>query len=78
MQKAQAHAFVRNQRLLTIIDFSDLILEARECDLDVSDVPEEEVFCLEDFREFKVTLRNGRGKVVDFGEWVKGHGNRKF
>ena len=54
------------------IDFSDLILEARECDLDVSDVLEEEVFCLEDFGEFHVTLRNGSGKVVDFWEWVKG------
>lgn len=55
------------------IDFWDLTIEARECDLDVSDVPEEEVFYLEDFREFKVTLRNGGGKVVDFAEWVEGH-----
>lgn len=58
------------------IDFSDLILDAIEMDLDVSDVLEEEIFWLEDFREFKVTLRNGRGKgtVVDFAEWVGGHG----
>lgn len=55
------------------IDFSDLTLEARESDLDVSDVLENEVFCLEDFEEFQVILRNrgGKGKVVDFGEWVK-------
>lgn len=58
------------------IDFSDLILEAREFDLDVCDVPESEVFCLEDFGEFKVTLRNEHGKVVNFEEWVEGH--RKF
>ena len=59
---------------VTHIDFGDLILEARETDLDVSDVLEEEVFCLEDFGDFKVTLRNGGGNVVDFGEWVKVHG----
>ena len=59
---------------VTHIDFFGLAIEARESDLDVLDVPEGEVFCLEDFGEFKVTLRNGggKGKVVDFGEWVKG------
>lgn len=56
---------------VTHIDFSDLILEARECDLDVSDVLENEVFCLEDFGEFRVTLRN-RGGIVDFEMWKKG------
>lgn len=61
---------------VTHIDFSDLVIEAMEIDLGVSEVPEEEVFYLEDFGEFKVTLRNG-GKVVDFAEWVEGHGNRK-
>lgn len=61
---------------VTHIDFSELTIEARECDLDVVDVPEEEIFCLEDFGGFKVTLHNvgGKGKVVDFGEWVEGHG----
>lgn len=64
---------------VTHIDFSDLMIEAREIDMGVGDVPEEEVFLLEDFGEFKVTLRNGSGKVVDFGEWVEGHGiNRKY
>ena len=56
---------------VTHIDFSDLILEARECDLDVSDVLENEVFRLEDFGEFKVILRN-RGGIVDFEMWKKG------
>lgn len=66
---------------VTHIDFSELTIEARECDLDVSDVPEGEVFRLEDFEEFRVTVRNGggKGKIVDFGEWVDGHGNsRKY
>ena len=64
---------------VTHIDFSELTIEARECDLDVSDVPEGEVFCLENFGEFHVTLRNGDGKekVVDFAEWVGRKGNRK-
>ena len=62
---------------VTHIDFSELVLEARGCDLGVGDVPEEEVFRLEDFGEFKVTLRNGGGKVIDFREWVKWHENRK-
>ena len=59
---------------VTHIDFSDLMIEARECDLDVSDVLEEEVFWLEDFGEFRVTLRNGGGRIVDFGEYVKRNG----
>lgn len=56
---------------VTHINFSELALEAREIDVGVGDVPEGEVFCLEDFGEFRVTLRNGggKGKVVDFGEW---------
>ena len=58
---------------VTDIDFWYLTIEARECDLNISDVPEEEAFCLEDFGEFKVTLRN-RGGIVDFGDWIKGHG----
>ena len=39
--------------------------------MSASDVPEEELFQLEDFEEFKITLRNKGGKVVNFAEWVK-------
>lgn len=61
------------------IDFSDLKIEARETDLDVSDVLKNEVFRLEDLEEFYVASRNRGEKVVDFGEWVKVHGNsRKY
>lgn len=55
---------------VTDIDFWDLTIEARECDMDVCDVPEEEVFRLEDFETFKVTLRNRGRNIVDFEEWV--------
>ena len=53
---------------VTHIDFSDLIIEAKECDLGVGDVPEEEVFCLEDFGEFRISLNNWHGNIVDFVE----------
>lgn len=58
---------------VTDIDFSDPSLEARETDLNVGDVPEDEVFPIEDFSEFKVRLINGSGvaKIIDFEEWVK-------
>lgn len=62
---------------VTHIDFSELTLEAWEAEPKVSDGPEEEIFLLEDFEEFKITLRNGGGKIVDFEEWVERHGNRK-
>ena len=61
---------------VTHIDFSELMIEAMGSDLSVSDVPEGEVFRLEDFGEFHVILRNGGGKVVNFGEWLEGHENR--
>ncbi len=60
---------------VTDVDFSALTLEATETDLLVSDVPAEEVFRLEDFKEFRVTLRNWQGKVVNFADYVK---NRKL
>ena len=41
----------------------------------ISDVPEKEVFDITDLKEFKVTLRNWHGNVVDFIEYVK---NRKL
>ena len=62
------YAFVNN------IDFRDLKIEARETDLDVSDVAKEGVFPIEDFGEFKITLRNGVGRIVDFRKWMKRNG----
>ena len=61
---------------VTKIDFSDLTMEASETNLLVSDVPEEEVFRLDELQEFRISLKNGKGvaEVVNFADYVK---NRK-
>lgn len=56
------------------ISFYDFTVVAKENDLTVDDVPAEEVFDITDFRDFKVTLRNGCGNVVNFADYAK---NRK-
>ena len=56
------------------ISFYDFTVVAKETDLTVGDVPAEEVFDITDFRDFKVTLRNGHGNVVNFADFMK---NRK-
>jgi len=49
------------------INFHNLTIEAIETDLSVADVPESEVFPLEEFGEFRVRLINGGvvGWVID-------------
>lgn len=44
---------------VTDIDFCDLTIEAARTDLSIADVPENEVFPIEDFREFRIRLCNG-------------------
>lgn len=53
------------------ISFYDFSVSAKETDLTLGDVPEEEVFNLTDFKEFKIKLRNWQGNIVDFKEYVK-------
>lgn len=53
------------------ISFFNFTVQAKETDKTISDVPAEEVFDLTDFKEFKVTLRNWQGNIVDFMEYVK-------
>ena len=50
-----------------------MIIEATKTDLLVSDVPENEVFPIEEFAEFRVRLINGDriGAIVNFVEWIK-------
>lgn len=51
---------------VTHADFTNLILEASKTGLSVSDVPAEELFDLADFKEFRVRLRNWKGKIIKF------------
>ena len=55
------------------IDFSNLTIKAIETDLSIADVPENELFPVEELREFRIRLCNGGGMrdIVDFAEWVK-------
>ena len=62
---------------VTDIDFWELKIEAIETNLAISDVSEETVFEIEDFKDFRINLHNWYGNVVDFEEWVKSHGSRK-
>ena len=58
---------------VTAIDFHNLTIEAAITDLSIADIPENEVFPIEEFGEFRVRLCNdGRmGAIVDFAEWIK-------
>lgn len=40
------------------IDFCNLTIEASETDLAIADVPESEVFLIEELREFRIKLCN--------------------
>lgn len=50
-----------------------MTIEAVETKLTVSDVPEDELWSIEDFRRYKVKLVNngGMGEIVDFEKWKK-------
>lgn len=54
-----------------------MTIEASETDLSIADVPENEVFPIEEFGEFRIRLCNGDEKmsedVIDFGEWIRTH-----
>ena len=49
------------------ISFYDFCIKAVEIDLKVGDVAENEIFPVEEFQDFKVTLKNkGLDNVVEF------------
>lgn len=60
---------------VTDISFSDLTIEATRTDLSIVDIPENEVFTIDEFREFWIRLINrdgsGMGTVVDSSERIK-------
>lgn len=45
------------------IDFCNLTIEATETDLSVADVPENEVFPIEEFGEFRIRLCNDGDRI---------------
>lgn len=53
------------------ISFFTFTVELKETELTIDDVPEQEVFDLSIFEEFKVRLHNWQGNIVDFKEYVK-------
>lgn len=63
---------------VTSINWLHFTLEARETNLKVTDVPDSEVFSIENFTDFKVRLVNGSdvAKIIDFEEWKESRGVR--
>ena len=57
------------------ISFYYMEIEAEQTDLTVDDVPEDETWDVEEFKNYKVKLINGSGKaeIVDFSDWVNRH-----
>ena len=53
------------------ISFFNFSVEAHHTDLTLADVPEEEVFDITDFKDFRIKLRNWKGLVVNFADYVK-------
>lgn len=51
-------------------------MEAYETNMDADDIPESEIFMINELSEFRIKLHNQRGKaeVIDYGEWIKNHG----
>lgn len=49
------------------ISFYDFSIKAVETDLKISDVPENEIFDILEFKDFRVTLKNGNtNNIVEF------------
>lgn len=55
------------------ISFYYMEIEAEQTDLTVDDVPEDETWDVEEFKNYKVKLINGSGKaeIVDFEKFRK-------
>ena len=53
------------------ISFFYMTVEAVQTDLTVKDVPESEIWDIEEFKNYKVKLINngGQAEIVDFDEW---------
>ena len=58
---------------VTDIDFCSLIIEAKETDLNIDDVPESELWDISYFEDFRVRLVNWKGeaKIIDMEEGLE-------
>ncbi|TGY94978.1 hypothetical protein E5329_16920 [Petralouisia muris] len=56
---------------MTGIQWLHSYIEAKETDLNIDDVPESEIWNIEEFKNYKVKLINngGQAEVIDFNEW---------
>ena len=52
------------------ISFFNMTVAASETELTISDVPQEEIFDLTELTDFKITLDNWKGKVIDMVEYL--------
>lgn len=48
---------------VTDIDFHNLIIEATETDFSIADIPENELFPIEEFGEFLIRMCNGGNRI---------------
>lgn len=55
------------------ISFFYMSIEAVETDMVVGDVPADEVWDIEEFKNYKIKLINngGQAEIVDFSEWKR-------
>ena len=58
---------------ITRISFFYMKIEAVQTDLTMDDVPDSEVWDIEEFKNYKVKLINnsGQAEVIDFNEWLE-------
>ena len=56
---------------ITDISFYHMRIEAVETDISVKDVPEQEVWKLEMFKDYHITLikNGGEAEIIDFEKW---------
>lgn len=61
---------------VTDISFAEMTIRAVETKTAAS-VPQNEIFCLDELKEFKIRLINndGMADIVDFGVWKKNKNN---
>lgn len=52
------------------ISYFNMTVAAKKTELSIPDVPQEEIFDLTELRDFKITLDNWKGRVIDMVEYL--------